>query len=63
MLLRYIINFVRWSWGYPSLVMPETPTIDEFVLMYIGGLIDILVLTIIIIFIIFWWNERKDKSK
>lgn len=63
MVLRFIINFVRWSWGYPSLVMSETPTNIECLLMFFGGLIDIAILTNIIILVIFWWNNRQDRCK
>lgn len=48
MLLRLAINLARWSWGYPSWVIPKEIDPDVAVLMTFGFLLDATVLVGII---------------
>lgn len=59
MILRFIINFVRWSWGYPSLPMPETIDKQTKFLMFFGVCLDTILLILVILALIQLWDSMK----
>lgn len=63
MILRILINFARWSWGFPSLKVPETVSPEYEFLLGFGLLIDIAVISGVGLLIFNWKKNREDERK
>ncbi len=58
MILRLIVAFTRWAWGIsPAFVTADSET--WYIAMYFGALVDVAVVTILIVVLVNWMQERR----